>query len=101
MGNSAEAIRMARDLNPTIRVFARVAYLRDLAELKKAGADAVFTGEGEVALAFTEAILHELGATPEQIDRERARAHTDMFGQSSEADEASRKATHDADVVGP
>ena len=32
------------------------------------GADAVFTGEGEVTLAFTEAI-RPLGATPAQIDR--------------------------------
>jgi len=86
MGNSAEVIRMARDLNPTIRVVARAAYLRDLAELKTAGADAVFTGEGEVALAFTEAILQELGATPEQIDRERHRAHTELFGESPVTD---------------
>lgn len=48
--------------------------------LKTAGADSVFTGEGEVALAFTEAILHRLGATPEQIDRERVRAHRELFG---------------------
>ena len=41
--------------------------------LKQAGADVVFTGEGEVALALTEAILRRLGATPEQIDRERER----------------------------
>jgi CPA2 family monovalent cation:H+ antiporter-2 len=101
MGNSAEVIRMARDLNPTIRVVARAAYLRDLPELKKAGADAVFTGEGEVALAFTEAILHELGATPEQIDRERERAHRELFGQSSEADEATRNANDDAGVARP
>jgi CPA2 family monovalent cation:H+ antiporter-2 len=86
MGNSAEVIRMARDLNPAIRVVARAAYLRDLPELKKAGADAVFTGEGEVALAFTEAILQELGATPEQIDRERDRAHTELFGESLDGD---------------
>jgi CPA2 family monovalent cation:H+ antiporter-2 len=86
MGNSSEAIRMARDLNPTIRVVARAAYLRDLSELKRAGADAVFTGEGEVALAFTEAILQELGATPEQIDRERDRAHTELFGESPDGD---------------
>ena len=71
MGHSADVIRMARDLNPAIRVLARAAYLRDLPELQKAGADTVFTGEGEVALAFTESILHRIGATPEQIDRER------------------------------
>jgi CPA2 family monovalent cation:H+ antiporter-2 len=91
MGDSAEVIRAARALNPRIRVFARAAYLRDLPELRDAGADAVFTGEGEVALALTEAILHRLGATPEQIDRERHRAHSELFGESS-ADPAERPA---------
>ena len=43
--------------------------------LRSAGAEQVFSGEGEVALAMTEAVLRRLGATPEQIDRERARVH--------------------------
>jgi CPA2 family monovalent cation:H+ antiporter-2 len=81
MGNSADVIRMARDLNPAIRVLARATYLRDLPELRNAGADAVFTGEGEVALAFTETILNRLGATAEQVDRERSRAHAELFGE--------------------
>ena len=46
------------------------------------GAQRVFTGEGEVALAMTVAVLKELGATPEQIDRERARAREELFGES-------------------
>jgi hypothetical protein len=29
---------------------------------------------------MTEVILRELGATPEQIERERARVHTDLLG---------------------
>jgi hypothetical protein len=33
-----------------------------------------------VALALTEAILDRLGATPEQVDRERARVHAELFG---------------------
>jgi hypothetical protein len=36
--------------------------------LQGASADAVFTGEGEVALAIARSILHELGAIPEQLD---------------------------------
>ena len=79
---SAEVIRIARGLNRTIRVLARVAYLRDLPGLRKAGADRVVTGEGEVALAMTEEILQRLGATPEQIDRERRRVHTELVGES-------------------
>jgi len=39
--------------------------------------------EGEVALAFTEAILNRLGATPEQVDRERSRAHAELSGESA------------------
>jgi CPA2 family monovalent cation:H+ antiporter-2 len=81
MGNAAEVIRMARELNPKVQVLARAAYLRDLAEMQKAGADRVFTGEGEVALGLIEAILERLGATAEQIDRERERAHRELFGQ--------------------
>ena len=39
----------------------------------------MFAGEGEVALAMTVAILRGLGATPEQIDRERERIYDDLF----------------------
>ena len=81
MGNAAEVIRMARELNPKVQVLARAAYLRDLADMQKAGADRVFTGEGEVALGLIETILERLGATAEQIDRERDRAHRELFGQ--------------------
>ena len=53
-------------------------------ELREAGADVVFSGEGEVALSMTEFLLRQLGATPEQIDRERARIRSDLFGESPE-----------------
>jgi CPA2 family monovalent cation:H+ antiporter-2 len=80
MANSTEVIRAAREINPGIRVLARAGYLRDLPALTLSGADTVYSGEGEVALAFIEDILERLGATPEQIDRERARAHAELFG---------------------
>src|SRR5262249_3479750 len=70
MEHSAEVIRAARELNPRLRVLARVGYLQELPTLKSAGANTVYSGEGEVALAFVEDILHGLGATPDQIDRE-------------------------------
>jgi CPA2 family monovalent cation:H+ antiporter-2 len=76
----ADTIRAARELNPRVHVLARTAYLREVAALRAAGADDVFSGEGEVALAMTEAILRRLGATPEQIDRERARVHRELRG---------------------
>jgi CPA2 family monovalent cation:H+ antiporter-2 len=74
-----EIVRQARELNPRIRVLARTAYVRELEVLRVAGADAVFSGEGEVALAMTESILKTLGATPEQIDRERHRVRETLF----------------------
>jgi len=61
-------------------MLARTAYVRELQALRQAGAQAVFAGEGEVALALTEAILRDLGATSEQIDRERARVHQELVG---------------------
>ena len=74
-----EVITMARELNPSILILARTAYIRELVTLKRAGAAVVYSGEGEVALAFTETVLARLGATPEQIDRERARVHDELL----------------------
>jgi CPA2 family monovalent cation:H+ antiporter-2 len=80
MERSEIVIRAARDLTPGIHVLARTAYLRELPALRRAGANDVFSDEGEVALAFTETILRRLGATAEQIDRERNRVHEDLIG---------------------
>jgi CPA2 family monovalent cation:H+ antiporter-2 len=77
-----EAFKVARELNPSVQILARANYLREVPSLRAAGADVVVSGEGEVALGFTEAILERLGATPEQIDRERARVHAEL-GQSA------------------
>ena len=76
--HGAELIRAARTLNPRIRVLARANYLRDLDSLKHAGADAVYSGEGEVAVAFVGDVMQLLGATPEQVDRERSRARESL-----------------------
>ena len=70
MHGTSEVIRLARELNPRVLIFARSTYLREQPALREAGADVVFSGEGEVALAMTEFLLRQLGATPEQIDRE-------------------------------
>jgi CPA2 family monovalent cation:H+ antiporter-2 len=82
MSHSEDVIRVARQLNPSAYVLARTSYLRDIPALQRVGADGVFAGEGEVALAFTEALLDRLGATPEQLDRERDRAHAELFGEA-------------------
>jgi CPA2 family monovalent cation:H+ antiporter-2 len=93
MSSTPEVIRLAREMNPSIRVLVRAAYLRDAPELQRSGADLVFTGEGEVALALTEAILRRLGATPDQIDRERARVHSELLSARNESSAVTPPAT--------
>lgn len=70
---STEMIRVAREINPGLQVLARSAFHGETANIRSAGATHVFSGEGEVALAMTEYILQQLGATPEQLDGERER----------------------------
>ena len=84
MSYSEEVIRLVREINPSAYVLARSAYLQEIPALRQAGADGVFAGEVEVALGFTEALLERLGATPEQLDRERDRAHKELVGQLNE-----------------
>ena len=74
-----EVIRLAREINPRIHILARTRYLAHIPAVRRAGADRVFFGEGEVALAMTESVLVDLGATPEQIDRQKAQVHNDLF----------------------
>jgi CPA2 family monovalent cation:H+ antiporter-2 len=73
-----EACRLARARSPEIRILARATHVREARHLREAGADVVFSGKGEVALAFTTEILGDLGATPDQIDRERLRVRGEL-----------------------
>ncbi len=83
--NPEEIIRLARELNPAVRILVRTNYLFEKPKLRAAGADSVFAGEGEIAMAMTEYVLRDLGATPEQIDRERERLHADLAGDVQSA----------------
>jgi CPA2 family monovalent cation:H+ antiporter-2 len=81
--HTSEIIRIARKTNPALRIIARANYLREADTMRNAGAEAVFAGEGEVALAMTEHILGFLGATPEQMDRERQRVRQEVFPKTN------------------
>lgn len=81
-----EVVRAAREINPSVRVLARSAYLRERPELYRSGANAVFAAEGEIALAMSESVLRALGASAEQIDRERERVRTELFGESPKSE---------------
>lgn len=72
-------VQAARDLNPDIRILTRATYLKEVESLEKAGANAVFSSEGEVALSMTEFLLREMGATDEQIERERTHVREELF----------------------
>ena len=69
----------ALELAPSIRVISRAGYLREAKALRAAGVAAVFSCEGEVALSMTAWLMHALGATDEQIDRERERVRRELF----------------------
>jgi monovalent cation:H+ antiporter-2, CPA2 family len=75
---SREIIRVARDLNPDIRVLARAAYLGEKPALQAAGADLVIAEEGEVALAMNDAVLRHLGASAGRISRERKKLREEL-----------------------
>lgn len=77
--HTREAIRNARELNPGIHVFARTAYLQELPAIRALGVDVAVSAEGEVGLALTELILRRIGATPDQIDRERDRVRAERL----------------------
>jgi CPA2 family monovalent cation:H+ antiporter-2 len=80
-GGAVEAIRTAREINPRIHVVSRADFLKQTEALRRAGADEVFSGEGEVAVAMADSILRHLGATPEQLDEERQRIRAELFGE--------------------
>ena len=78
---ATEAVRFARELNPEIYVVARADYLRDTDSLLNAGANEVFSGEGEVALTIAESILRHFGVDDfaERVRVERDTAVITIF----------------------
>ena len=55
--DAADIIKQGLELNPDLRVLARCAHLREAAALRTAGADFVASGEAEVGVAMTEAVI--------------------------------------------
>jgi len=79
---AATIIAAAREINPKIRILTRSTYLAQTEALRKAGADAIFSSEGEIALSMADSLMESLGATDEQIDRERDRVRKDLFAET-------------------
>jgi monovalent cation:H+ antiporter-2, CPA2 family len=55
--NAADIVRRARLLNPDLRLLARCDHLRDVAAIRRAGADVIAAGEVEVGIALAEAVV--------------------------------------------
>jgi CPA2 family monovalent cation:H+ antiporter-2 len=68
--DAAELIRQARAVNPSLRVLARCAHLRDVPALRRAGATAVAAAEAEVAIALAE-VLDTDGGSGDQLNTRR------------------------------
>ena len=79
---AAELVEAAREPNPKIRILTRAGYLREAVALRAAGANAVFSGEGEIALAMAAFVMRQLGASEEQVQRERRRVRTELFQEA-------------------
>lgn len=73
-----DIIAIARSINPRMRIVAHTTFMRVAESLRRHGASAVFSGEREVAIAMSEYIMREFGATDEQIDRERRRIREEL-----------------------
>ncbi|MBR5875617.1 MAG: cation:proton antiporter [Akkermansia sp.] len=68
---SHDIAESAREVNPQISVMAYTTYISTAQLLRRQGAETVFSGEEEVALSMTSHTLLSLGATEEQVARER------------------------------
>jgi CPA2 family monovalent cation:H+ antiporter-2 len=68
--DAAEIVRQVRLLNPGLRVMVRCHHLRDVAALRRAGADIVAAGEAEVGVALAEAVT-----AGDRLDPVTAAAH--------------------------
>ncbi len=77
-----EIVSMARSLNPEIRVMANTTYIRSARAMQLNGhsSDRVFAGEAEVALGMMTELLRGLGATEEQVQRERHETRARLIG---------------------
>ena len=80
---SHDIAESAREVNPSIVVMAHTTYIRTAQHLRRQGAETVFSGEEEVALAMASYTLRTLGATEEQVTRERQENRKRLSGNSA------------------
>lgn len=84
-----EIAQAAHGINPRIGVMAHTTYIRNARNLRAQGAESVFSGEEEAALSMASHLLRNLGATEEQVARERRHNRRLLSGEKPEADDDS------------
>jgi monovalent cation:H+ antiporter-2, CPA2 family len=62
-------VMMAKDINPTVEVTVRARYLRELDELKHAGASKSIFEEGEAGIALARHVMERRNVDPETINK--------------------------------
>ena len=77
---STDITTTARELNPDIKVVANTTYIRTARELMAHDNNTVFSGEAEASLSMATHVLRALGATEEQLSRERQEARVNILG---------------------
>ena len=77
---ATEIAASAKGINPNIAIMAYTTYIRNAQAMRRDGAESVFSGEEEVALSMTSQMLRTLGATEEQVTRERRAARARLAG---------------------
>ncbi len=82
-----EIVAMARSLNKDIHVMANTTYIRVARDMQAESEKhaRIFAGEAEVALGMLTELLRGLGATEEQVQRERATTRERLIGYNNEA----------------
>jgi monovalent cation:H+ antiporter-2, CPA2 family len=82
---SPTAIADVRLLNPSALILVRAKYSSEVRSLEQAGADVVFSSEGEIALSMVDRLLTRLGATRDEVHRERDRVRAEVSSSNRHA----------------
>lgn len=80
---ATEVLEVARDLKPGLRLLVHTHFLSLATALAQDREIIAFSGESEVAMSMTGFLLRELGATEEQIERERRKISLKFWGRES------------------
>lgn len=67
-----QTVAMARRVNPGVRIFVRTRFVKELAELRHLGADAVVPEELEASIALATRVMRSFGATEQAASRAAA-----------------------------